>query len=145
MPDADVYARFVDDVSRFKPRLAIILGSGLAALTKTLAVASAVPYAKVSGLAPTSVEGHPGELLLVEWVRCPVPISSGRVHYYDGHPWRRVIEPVHVARRLGIESILITNAAGGIRSDLGPGSLMAIEAHLDCTRPFPWLRRSGAY
>jgi purine-nucleoside phosphorylase len=80
------------------------------------------------------VAGHRGVLLLGTWGKTPVLVFAGRLHYYEGHPWRTVVQPIHVAHELGASILITTNAAGGIRDDLQPGDLMAIRAHLDCTR-----------
>src|SRR5262249_2098971 len=65
-------------------------------------------------------------------------LFSGRFHFYEGFPWRNVIEPLAVAHQLGARIVLLTNAAGGIRDDLVPGSFMALSGHLDWTRGYPW-------
>lgn len=139
------FAQFRDSARRLKPRLGVILGSGLGYLTQTLDLVAAISYAQMPGLAAPTVEGHQGRLLLVQWIGRPVLVFAGRVHSYEGQPWRRVVEPVHVAQRLGVEILLLTNAAGGIRADLGPGSLMALEGHLDCTGTIPWVRQTSPY
>src|SRR5947209_7352270 len=66
--------------------------------------------------------------------------GAGRLHAYEGHPWRRVVQPVRIARELGAEVLLVTNAAGGIRADLNPGDLMAIRDHIEWTRADCWRR-----
>jgi len=71
-----------------------------------------------------------------------VLLFAGRVHFYEGHPWRSVLQPVRIAHQLGVKTLILTNAVGGIRADLGPGSLVAVTDHIECTRPH-WYRLPG--
>jgi purine-nucleoside phosphorylase len=96
----------------------------------------------VPGLTTTSVVGHTGCLTLGEWGSKRVVLFEGRLHHYEGQPWRSVIQPIQIAHFLGARILLLTNAAGGIHDALGPGSLMAIRNHLEWTRPFCW-RHAG--
>src|SRR5581483_253535 len=101
--------------------------------------AAELPFRDVPGLhAGASVAGHRGSVLLGEWAGQPVLVFAGRLHRYEGHPWATVVRPVPIARALGAEILVATNAAGGIRDDLAPGSLMALRGHLDCTEPGWW-------
>jgi purine-nucleoside phosphorylase len=84
------------------------------------------------------VEGHRGRVSLGEWAGKRVLVFEGRLHYYEGHPWERVVLPVRTAASLGARVLLLTNAAGGIHEALGPGSLMAIRDHIEWTRPYAW-------
>jgi purine-nucleoside phosphorylase len=87
------------------------------------------------------VAGHGGRLTLGDWAGKRVLIFEGRLHYYEGHPWRIVTQAVQIAQFLGARNLLLTNAAGGIHDALAPGSLLAIRDHLEWTRPACW--RSG--
>ncbi|MBM3996827.1 MAG: purine-nucleoside phosphorylase [Planctomycetes bacterium] len=124
------------------PRIAMILGSGLGDLADRLDEVVELPFGSIAGLMSPSVPGHRGVLLLGNWAGVPVLAFAGRLHFYEGHPWRTVVHPVHVAHHLEASVLITTNAAGGIRDDLEPGDLMAIRAHLDCTRERWW--REGA-
>jgi purine-nucleoside phosphorylase len=92
----------------------------------------------VPGLTATSVVGHHGCLTLGDWAGRRVLLFEGRLHYYEGHPWRTVTLPIETAAYLGARILLLTNAAGGIHDALVPGSLMAIHAHIEWTRPSCW-------
>ena len=116
----------------------MILGSGLGDLADRLEESVELPFAAIAGLSATGVPGHRGVLLLGMWARVPVLVFAGRLHYYEGQPWRTVVQPIHIARELGALTFVTTNAAGGIRNDLQPGDLMAISAHVDCTRENWW-------
>jgi purine-nucleoside phosphorylase len=120
------------------PGMAFVLGSGLGDLASLLCDPIAVPFADIPGLARTSVVGHRGELLYGDWADVPVLIWAGRLHYYEGHPWAQVVRPIEITRDLGAKSILLTNAVGGIRDDLVPGSIVAIRDHIQCTRSNWW-------
>jgi purine-nucleoside phosphorylase len=121
-----------------KPRVALILGSGLSDIADRLDDAVALPFGRVPALDASSVPGHRGELLLGTWSSVPVLVFAGRLHGYEGHAWRTAVQPVHIAHSLGASILLATNAAGGIRDDLQPGDLMALRGHIDCTREAWW-------
>jgi purine-nucleoside phosphorylase len=77
-------------------------------------------------------------MTLGEWAGRRVLAAEGRLHYYEGHSWDVVVRPIRLAAELGARMALLTNAAGGIRGDLGPGSLLPIRDHLEWNRPIPW-------
>jgi purine-nucleoside phosphorylase len=120
------------------PQIALVLGSGLGDLAERLDDAVELPFASIAGMDAPSIAGHRGVLLLGTWVNVSVLVFAGRLHCYEGHPWRSVVQPIRIARELGAAILVTTNAAGGIRNDLRPGDLMAIRAHLDCTRQNWW-------
>ncbi|HZZ78585.1 MAG TPA: purine-nucleoside phosphorylase [Gemmataceae bacterium] len=121
-----------------KPRVTLILGSGLGDIADQLDDAVTLPFGGVPGLEASSVPGHRGALSLGMWSRVPVLVFAGRLHGYEGHAWRTVVQPVHIAHSLGASILLATNAAGGIRTDLQAGDLMAIRGHIDATREAWW-------
>ncbi len=126
------------------PRIALILGSGLSDLADQLEDAVELSFGNVPGLDASSVPGHRGVLLLGRWVGVPIVVFAGRLHNYEGQPWRRVVQPIHIAHDLGASILIATNAAGGIRDDLRPGDLLAIRAHVDCTRENWWRDHAAA-
>jgi purine-nucleoside phosphorylase len=121
-----------------RPRSAIVLGSGLSLLAQHLQVRCEVPFAACPPLCATTVEGHSGKVLAGRWGTIPVLVFAGRNHFYEGHGWEPVLAPVSLARKLGVQWLILTSAAGGIRADLVPGTLMAVERHLDWTASQPW-------
>jgi purine-nucleoside phosphorylase len=127
-----------------RPRVALILGSGLGDIADRLENVVELPFGAVPGMNATSVVGHRGVLLLGRWAGVSVLVFAGRLHGYEGHPWRSVVQPIHIAHELGATILLATNAAGGIRDDLQPGDLMAIRGHLDCTREHWWRNLESA-
>jgi len=108
------------------PDVAIVLGSGLGAFTTRLAGVRRLPYAAVPGFAEVAVAGHAGELVLGRLGGELVLCQSGRFHYYEGHDPATVALPVRVFAELGIGTLVLSNAAGGIRRDFRPGTLMLI-------------------
>ena len=115
-----------------------MLGSGLGGVAQRLNRTESISFLDIPGLAAPSVPGHHGSLTLGEWAGRRLLVLEGRLHFYEGHPWCRVVEPVRIAAFLGAKTLLVTNAAGGIRADLVPGSLMAIGDHIEWTRPNCW-------
>jgi purine-nucleoside phosphorylase len=129
------FARFEAAVAASRPDAAVVLGSGMAEILTAFRPAAAVAFGDVPGLAAPSVAGHGGTLAVGDYAGRAVLVFQGRLHFYEGHSWGRVAEPVRLAERLGAKVLLLTNAAGGIRDDLRPGSLMALSDHMRWNRP----------
>ena len=114
-----------------KPGVALVLGSGLGFLSSRVADPVRIPYEDIPGFALPSVEGHSGELVAGRLAGREVLVQSGRFHMYEGHSAATAAFPVRVFAALGIHTLLVTNAAGGIRRTFGPGTLMLIADHLN--------------
>jgi purine-nucleoside phosphorylase len=125
-----------------RPQVALVLGSGMGPVTERLSGVEVVPFTDLPGLPVPSVAGHAGTVKIGAWAGLRVLVFEGRLHFYEGHAWRQVVEPVHLAAFLGARVLVLTNAAGGIDPALGPGALMAIRDHLEWTYPY-WWRRPG--
>ena len=115
----------------FSPRLGVILGSGLGGLVDALSDPVTVPYAELPGFPAPSVAGHGGTLALGLLGRLPVAFMLGRRHVYEGGDPGAMRAPVRTLKALGAETLLVTNAAGSLRPDVGPGRLMAIRDHIN--------------
>ena len=113
------------------PRVAIVLGSGLGDLAAAVSTPTRIPYADIPGFPAPGVAGHKGELVAGTLEGVPVLVQSGRFHLYEGHPIETSALPVRVFARLGIRTLVVTNAAGGIRSTFRPGTLMLIADHVN--------------
>ncbi len=113
------------------PQVGVILGSGLGSFADLLKDPVAIPYGELSGFPVSSVVGHAGRLVLGSLGGARVAAMQGRVHVYEGYPAWQVAFPARVLCALGIKVLAVTNAAGGIRSDLSPGTLMAISDHVN--------------
>jgi purine-nucleoside phosphorylase len=116
-----------------KPTVALVLGSGLGFLGAEIADAVRVPYARIPGFPQPTVQGHAGELIAGSLEGKTVLAQSGRFHLYEGHDPSVVALPVRVFASLGVRTLLVTNAAGGIRRTFRPGALMLIADHLNLT------------
>jgi purine-nucleoside phosphorylase len=113
------------------PRVAIVLGSGLGHLADAVPKPTRIPYADIPGFPAPGVAGHKGELVAGTLEGVPVLMQSGRFHLYEGHPIETTALPVRVFAQLGIRTLVVTNAAGGIRSTFRPGTLMLIADHVN--------------
>ena len=113
-----------------QPRCGLILGSGWGDVVKDFE-GEAIPYHDIPGLGKTGVLGHAGTLLHSQVGGMEVLIFQGRRHWYEGEGWTPVILPTYLLHAMGATTVLLTNAAGGIRDDLAPSSLMAIEDHIN--------------
>ena len=122
---------------RPRPRVGIVLGSGLGPLADEVADPLVAPYAELPGFPVGGVAGHAGRLLLGALDGVPVAVLQGRAHLYEGIEPTMVREPVRTLRALGATTLLLTNAAGSLREDVGPGRLMAITDHINLTGANP--------
>ncbi len=116
-----------------QPRLAIVLGSGLGGLADRIAQPLRIPYAEIPGFHVPKVEGHKGELVIGQLSGKTVLAQSGRFHMYEGYSAEAAALPVRVFAALGIRSLIVTNAAGGIRRTFGHGTMMLLSDHLNLT------------
>ena len=116
-----------------KPRIGIILGSGLGRLADAVNKASLIPYQELPDWPISTIVGHAGRLVIGELEGQPVLVMQGRVHYYEGYSMAQVTLPVRVIQRLGIKILIVTNAAGAINPDYSPGDVMLITDHINLT------------
>ena len=114
-----------------QPAMGIILGSGLGAFADSLEAAVSVPYAEIPHFPASTVVGHGGALVVGRCQGVPVAVMKGRVHYYEGYTLEQVVFPARVLGRLGIQTLLVTNAAGAVNTKFAPGDLMVIEDHIN--------------
>lgn len=116
-----------------RPRVAIVLGSGLGFLGEEVQGAVRIPYAEIPGFPQPGVVGHKGELVVGTLDGVPVLVQSGRFHLYEGHSPATAALPVRVFAQLGVTTLVATNAAGGVRQNLRPPALMLITDHINLT------------
>ncbi|HEY1664021.1 MAG TPA: purine-nucleoside phosphorylase [Verrucomicrobiae bacterium] len=124
-------ADYLKKVSRLRPTLAIVLGSGFHHVLTELRVDKKISYAKIPGFPKPSVKGHAGELYFGHLGGTPVMVLSGRAHFYEGHPMERVTFAVRALAAFGIRDLLLTNAAGGINRKFRAGDFMALTDHIN--------------
>jgi purine-nucleoside phosphorylase len=113
------------------PRVAVVLGSGLGSFAESVEQPVAIPYEEIPHFPRPTVEGHSGRLLVGSVAQTPVAVMQGRVHAYEGYSPEEVTFPIRVLGRLGITTLIVTNAAGGIRLDLKQGQLVLISDHIN--------------
>ncbi|MBU5677541.1 purine-nucleoside phosphorylase [Alkaliphilus sp. MSJ-5] len=114
-----------------KPAIGLILGSGLGILADEIKNSHIIPYKDIPNFPISTVEGHAGELVIGELMGKQVIALKGRFHYYEGYSMDKVTFPVRVMIALGVEQIIVTNAAGGVNKNFAPGDLMIIEDHIN--------------
>jgi purine-nucleoside phosphorylase len=124
-------AEHVRGRTSYQPRIGLILGSGLNPLAEEMEAADVIPYGDVPQFPRPSVEGHRGQLVLGKLDDTPVMVMQGRVHFYEGYPIQQVVFPVRVMQLMGIETLIVTNAAGGLNPSFRAGDLMLINDHIN--------------
>jgi purine-nucleoside phosphorylase len=134
-----LYERIMDAVEFIKkgypqvPQVGVVLGSGLGEFADSVSEPAVIPYTEIPHFKNVGVAGHAGLLVLGKVGQVPVAVLRGRIHFYEGHDIGDVVFPVCVLAKLGIRSLLLTNAAGGINPAFQPGDLMIIRDHINLT------------
>lgn len=118
-------------VAGARPSVGLILGSGLGGLADVLEDASFVEYASIPGFPVSTAPGHAGRFVLGRLAGHGVVCMQGRFHFYEGHPMSHIAAPVRVMKALGVETLLVTNACGGVNLDFQVGDLMVIDDHIN--------------
>ncbi len=121
----------------FRPKVAVVLGSGLGGFVEEVETVVAIPYGELEGFPRTSVSSHAGQLVLGQVGSTPVAVLQGRAHYYENGRADEMKGAIDTLASLGCETLLQTNAAGSLRLDMPPGSLMAITDHINFTGANP--------
>src|ERR1700730_17402907 len=124
-------ARRLRKLSRLRPTLGIVLGSGFQPAMDGLQVDAEVSYNQLPGFPPVGVSGHSGKVVLGHLSGTSVVALCGRAHYYEGHPMERVTFPVRALAEFGVRDLLLTNAAGGINRSFRPGDFMMLTDHVN--------------
>lgn len=124
-------AQFIQGKYKAKPKIGIVLGSGLGIYVDQIKNKIIIPYQEIPHFKRTSVEGHQGCLILGEVHGVPVAALQGRLHAYEGYAMEEIVHPVRVLAALGIEMLFLTNASGGINANYHPGDLVTICDHIN--------------
>ena len=119
------------NASRLRPKLALVLGSGFQTVLEQFSVDREIPYSQLPGFPPLTVPGHQPRLVIGRLEKVPLYIMCGRAHFYEGHSMPAITFPIRVLARCGIQSLLLTNAAGGIHPMFRRGDFMAIADHIN--------------
>jgi len=128
---AERAARYVLARAKRRPKIALVLGSGLGSFADEFARAVRIPYRKIPHFPRSTTIGHTGQLVLGDVGSIAVAAMQGRVHYYEGYPIKDVAFPVRVLARMGVRAIVLTNAAGGINLDYKQGALVVLRDHIN--------------
>jgi purine-nucleoside phosphorylase len=139
----DVADLLIDRLHGMMPRSALVLGSGLGSLVDEIADPIRIPYSELPGFPVSGVTGHAGELVAGHLGREPVLMLSGRAHYYERGDARAMRFPIEVLKGLGVQSLILTNAAGSLRQDMPPGSVMQITDHINYSGMNPLIGEEG--
>jgi len=128
---AEKAAKFILGKTKLRPRIGLVLGSGLGAFANEVAGAARIDYKNIPHFPRSTAIGHAGRMVVGKSGGVPVAIMQGRVHFYEGYSQSEVIFPMRVMARMGIRAVLITNAAGGINLNFKQGCLVVLRDHIN--------------
>ena len=131
MEDFKATAAIIRQRTELEPKIGMILGSGLNHLADSIEDATIIPYQELPNYPVSTVQGHEGQLVLGKLAGRPVMVMQGRGHFYEGYPITKVGFPIRVMQVLGVESLIVTNAAGGVNMTYEVGDVMIIRDHLN--------------
>lgn len=134
--------QYIQKKTALRPKLALILGSGLGVLADEIMDAVKIPYAEIPHFPESTVAGHAGELIIGYLQNVCVVVMKGRFHFYEGYHQKQVTFPVRVMKGLGVENLIVTNAAGGVNPNFHAGDLMLITDHINLTGTNPLVGRN---
>lgn len=135
---------FIKSQYNAQPVVGIVLGSGLGSFTKEIKVEKELPYTDIPGFPVSTVEGHSGKLIFGELSGKKVVAMAGRFHYYEGYSAAEIVFPIRVMKLLGVETLLLSNAAGGVNPDFKVGDIMIIKDHVSQFTPNPLIGKNDA-
>ena len=128
---ADSAATYLFSQTKLRPKIGLVLGSGLGAFADDLTDAVRIPYAQIPSFPQSTAIGHAGQLVIGKSGSVPVAVMQGRVHLYEGYSAAEVAFPTRVLGRMGIRALILTNAAGGINAAYGQGALVILRDHIN--------------
>src|SRR5215467_7368014 len=128
---AEVAAKFILGKTRLRPKVAVVLGSGLGAFADEFAGATRIPFAKIPQFPRSTALGHAGQLVLGKVEGVPVAAMQGRVHLYEGYSAQQAAFPMRVFARMGVKAVILTNAAGGINLGYNEGAMVVLRDHIN--------------
>ncbi|MBW8012226.1 MAG: purine-nucleoside phosphorylase [Chloroflexi bacterium] len=127
----DELVSVIKSLTNYHPKIGMILGSGLGSLAEEIEDPDLIPFEKLPGWPISTIEGHVGRLVIGKLENRQVVAMQGRAHYYEGYSMTQIGLPVRALQRFGVDTIVITNAAGAVNSDFNPGDLMLLTDHLN--------------
>jgi purine-nucleoside phosphorylase len=135
-------AKFILSKTKLRPKVALVLGSGLGGFADEFESATRIPYEKIPSFPQSTIQGHAGALVIGKVGQVPVAAMQGRVHLYEGYSPKEVVFPMRVLGRMGIRAAILTNAAGAINLDFNQGALVAIRDHINLQGVNPLVGRN---
>jgi purine-nucleoside phosphorylase len=134
---------FINRKTGYRPKVAIILGSGLGQLCGHIKDRNVINYKDIPNFPVSTVHGHEGNMIFGKCSGKEIVVMQGRFHYYEGYSMKEVTYPIYILKQLGIEKIIITNAAGGINMEFNPGDIMIIEDHINLMGTNPLIGKNN--
>ena len=128
---AERAAKFILSKTKLRPRIGLVLGSGLGAFADQFADAARIDYTRIPHFPRSTAIGHAGRMVIGKAAGIPVAAMQGRVHFYEGYSLKEVVFPIRVFARMGIRAVILTNAAGGINRQYKQGGLVALRDHIN--------------
>src|SRR5580698_904282 len=128
---AEYAATFLLEQTALRPKIGLVLGSGLGAFADELSDAVRVPYSQIPSFPRSTAIGHAGQMVIGKAGDIPVAVMQGRVHLYEGYSAEQVAFPVRVLGGMGVQALIVTNAAGGINTEYKQGALVVISDHIN--------------
>jgi purine-nucleoside phosphorylase len=135
-------ASFLKEKTGFGGRVGIILGTGLGGLVNEIKATHSIPYEQIPNFPLSTVEGHSGRLIFGTLGSCSVVAMQGRFHYYEGYDMKQCTFPVRVMRQMGIDTLIVSNASGGVNPDFEIGELMILNDHINLFPTNPLIGRN---
>lgn len=129
--------KYIESKLPMKPEIALILGSGLGEMAEQIEESTVIEYKDIPNFPVSTVQGHKGRLVVGRMNGKAVAAMQGRFHFYEGYRMQEVVFPIWVFKALGVKSLIVTNAAGGINTSFKPGDLMVIKDHINFTNMNP--------
>lgn len=134
--------KLIQSKTALRPSIGLVLGSGLGAFARSMDKATVIPYAQIPHFPVSTAIGHTGELLIGTSQGVPVAVMAGRVHLYEGYSVDQVVFPIRVLARMGVKTLIMTNAAGSVNVNYKPGELMIISDHINFMGVNPLIGRN---
>jgi purine-nucleoside phosphorylase len=131
LPRLSEAVKAIQAKSALRPAIGLVLGSGLGAFARSLDNATGIPYGQIPHFPVSTAIGHTGELVIGKAHGVPVAVMAGRVHLYEGYSVEQVVFPIRVLARMGVTTIIMTNAAGSVNVNYKPGELMILSDHIN--------------
>lgn len=128
--EIDEATQYIRGKAGVAPKVGLVLGSGLGGLAEDVKDAVVIPFSEIPHWPTSTIQGHAGRLLIGSLYGKPAMVMQGRVHYYEGYSMDQVTFPIRVMQRIGVELIILTNAAGAIAPDYQPGDVMVLTDHI---------------